>query len=199
MRTRVTIGDFSRASHLSVKTLRHYHEVGLLEPSEVDPDNGYRYYSDAQILVAQVIRRLRGLHMPVADVRSVLAAPDSDTRNKLIVEHLDRLELELAQTRAAVGELRSLLEPEAPHPIERRTVAPTPAIAIRQTVDRDDIFAWWQGALGELHATVRAQGVSATGPIGGLYASELFQHSRGEATVFIPMTEPSRRSDGSCH
>src|ERR1700760_564296 len=57
MRTRVTIGDFSRASHLSVKTLRHYHEVGLLEPSEVDPDNGYRYYSEDQIPLAQVIRR----------------------------------------------------------------------------------------------------------------------------------------------
>ena len=186
MRTRVTIGDFSRASHLSVKTLRHYHEVGLLEPSEVDPDNGYRYYSDAQIPIAQVIRRLRGLHMPVADVRSVLAARDTDARNRLIVEHLDRLELELAQTRAAVGELRSLLEPEAPHPIEHRTVPPTPAIGIQQTVDRDDIFAWWQGALGELHATVRAQGLTATGSTGGLYASELFQHGRGEATVFIP-------------
>src|SRR3954454_24437000 len=105
MRTRVTIGDFSRASHLSVKTLHHYHEVGLVEPSEVDPDNGYRYYSDAQIPIAQVIRPLRGLQMPVADVRSVLAAPDSDPRNRLIVEHLDRLELELAQPRGAVGEL----------------------------------------------------------------------------------------------
>ena len=104
MRTRVTIGDFSRASHLSVKTLRHYHEVGLLEPSEVDPDNGYRYYSEDQIPLAQVIRRLRGLQMPVADVKSVLAAPDSDARNQLIVEHLDRLELELVQTRAAGGE-----------------------------------------------------------------------------------------------
>src|ERR1700757_3741360 len=106
MRTRVTIGDFSRASHLTVKTLRHYHEVGLLEPSEVDPDNGYRYYSEDQIPLAQVIRRLRGLQMPVADVKSVLAAPDSDTRNRLILEHLDRLERELAQTREAVGELR---------------------------------------------------------------------------------------------
>ena len=116
MRTRVTIGDFSRASHLSVKTLRHYHDVGLLEPSEVDPDNGYRYYSEDQIPVAQVIRRLRGLQMPVAEVKSVLAAPDSDARNRLIVEHLDRLELELAQTRAAVGELRSLLRARSAAP-----------------------------------------------------------------------------------
>ena len=166
--------------------LRHYHEVGLLEPSEVDPDNGYRYYSDEQIPLAQVIRRLRGLQMPVAEVKSVLAAPDADARNRLIVEHLDRLELELAHTRDAVGELRDLLQPEAPPPIEHHTVEPTPAIGIEQTVDRDDIFAWWQGALGELHATLRAQSLIATGPAGGLYASEIFQHSRGQATVFIP-------------
>src|ERR1700748_863521 len=105
MGTRVAIGDFSRASHLSVKTLRHYHEVGLLEPSEVDPDNGYRYYSETQIPTAQVIRRLRGLHMPVADVRSVLAAPDIDARNRLIAEHLDRLELRPAPTPPAGGGL----------------------------------------------------------------------------------------------
>ena len=125
--------------------------------------------------------------MPVADVKSVLAAPDSEARNRLIVEHLDRLELKLlAQTREAVGQLRDLLQPRAPNPIEHRTVGATPAIGIEQTVDRDDIFGWWQGALGEFHATLRAQRLKASGPTGGLYASEIFQHSRGKATVFIP-------------
>src|ERR1700746_1087042 len=173
MRTRVTIGDFSRATHLSVKMLRHYHEVGLLEPSEVDPDNGYRYYSEDQIPLAQVIRRLRGLQMPLADVKSVVGAPDFDARNRLIVEHLDRLELELAHTREAVGQLRDLLQPQAPDPIEHRTVERTPAIGIEQPVDRGDIFGWWQGALGELYATLRAQSLIASGPAGGLYASEI--------------------------
>jgi MerR HTH family regulatory protein len=56
----LTVGDFSRATHLSVKTLRHYHQVGLLEPVTVSPDTGYRYYSAEQIPTAQVIRRLRG-------------------------------------------------------------------------------------------------------------------------------------------
>ena len=78
MSGRVTIGDFSRASHLSIKTLRHYHEVGLLEPAEVDPGNGYRYYAEAQIPQAQVIRRLRGLQMPVAEVRAVLSASGAE-------------------------------------------------------------------------------------------------------------------------
>jgi len=54
-------------------------------------------------------------------------------------------------------------------------------------VDRADALAWWQGALGELRATVRAQGLHATGPSGGVFASELFQRDRGQATVFTPV------------
>ena len=185
---RVTIGDFSRASHLSVKTLRHYHEVGLLEPSEVDPGNGYRYYSERQIPQAQVIRRLRGLQMPVAEVRAVLAADESEQRNQLIVAHLDRLEAELDRTRAAVGELRDLLgRPEGATAVEHRSVPATPAVAIEETVARQDILAWWQGALGELHASARAQGLIAAGPSGGLYAGDLFQRDAGHATVFLPI------------
>lgn len=53
----LTIGEFSRVTHLSVKTLRHYHEVGLLEPVHVDPGTGYRRYTTAQVPTAQVIRR----------------------------------------------------------------------------------------------------------------------------------------------
>jgi len=49
------VGDFSRATHLSVKTLHHYHQVGLLEPATVNPDTGYRYYSAGQIATAQVV------------------------------------------------------------------------------------------------------------------------------------------------
>src|SRR5688500_15431395 len=120
MASLVTIGDFSRASHLTVKTLRHYHDAGLLEPSDVDPGTGYRYYSVEQIPVAQVIRRLRNLRMPVAEVKAVLAAPDADLRNRLIAEHLTRLESELAETRTAVNELRDLLQQPVSQPIEHR-------------------------------------------------------------------------------
>lgn len=192
MASLVTIGDFSRASHLTVKTLRHYHEAGLLEPSEIDPGTGYRYYSVDQLPVAQVIRRLRNLRMPVPEVKAVLAAHDADARNRLIAEHLDRLESELAQTRVAVSELRDLLDPQAPHPIEHRTVPPTPAIAIQETVDREDLFAWWQGAIGELTATAAAHGLRRTGPPGGLFDDELFHHGRGPATVYLPCDGAAR-------
>jgi len=184
----LTVGDFSRITHLSVKTLRHYHEVGLLEPATVNPSTGYRYYCAGQIPTAQVIRRLRDLEMPVSEVKAVLDAPDAPARNLLIAAHLDRLEAGLAQTRAAVDSLRNLLRPSADAPaIEHRSVPATPAAGIAAVVDRADILPWWQGALGELQATVRAQGLHVAGPCGGVYSSELFQHDRGEATVFIPV------------
>jgi DNA-binding transcriptional MerR regulator len=186
----LTVGEFSRMTQLSVKTLRHYHQVGLLEPAEVNPDTGYRYYTTAQIPTVQVIRRLRDLEMPVPDVKAVLATPDAARRNELIAAHLGRLETQLAQTYSAVDSLRNLLQqPEGAAPVTHRTVGPTAAVGIRQTVDHADILAWWQGALGELHATVRAQGLRAAGPSGGVFASELIQDDRGEATVFIPVTD----------
>jgi DNA-binding transcriptional MerR regulator len=74
MGTMLNIGDFARMTFLSVKALRHYHEVGLLAPAEVDPESGYRRYALAQVPKAQVIRRLRELGMPIDDVRSVVEA-----------------------------------------------------------------------------------------------------------------------------
>ncbi len=45
MSASVAIGEFSRLTHLTVKTLRHYHEQGLLVPYAVDEQSGYRRYS----------------------------------------------------------------------------------------------------------------------------------------------------------
>ena len=72
----VSIGDFSRMTHLSIKALRFYHDQGLLEPARIDPSTGYRFYEPGQVPVAQVIRRFRDLDMPLDQVRAVLQAPD---------------------------------------------------------------------------------------------------------------------------
>src|SRR5271154_805444 len=106
----LTVGEFSRMTHLSVKALRHYHQMGLLEPAEVNPDTGYRYYLSDQIPTAQVIRRLRNLEMPVAEVKEVLAATETSVRNAFITAHLDRLEEKLSKAHSAVESLRNLLQ-----------------------------------------------------------------------------------------
>jgi DNA-binding transcriptional MerR regulator len=47
------IGDFSRLSQVSVKTLRYYDEVGLLKPAQVDQLSGYRYVTEIQVPIAK--------------------------------------------------------------------------------------------------------------------------------------------------
>jgi DNA-binding transcriptional MerR regulator len=195
MRTSLPIGDFSRATHLSVKTLRHYHQVGLLTPADVDADTGHRRYTTDQIPSAQVIRRFRALEMPLDDIRAVLHAPDPPTRNALIATHLSRLEESLARTQQAAASLRELLQPRhsgGSAVIEHRSVPPAPAATVREVIDVADLVAWYHGAMGELYGTLLAQRLAPAGPAGGVYASELFSDERGEAMVFVPCAEAVR-------
>jgi DNA-binding transcriptional MerR regulator len=183
----IAIGDFSRATHLTVKTLRHYHESGLLEPAQIDPRSGYRRYTTDQIQVAQIIRRFRDLDMPLDDIRAVLLAPDVQKRNELIAAHLRRLESGLARTQTAVASLRDLLEHPTPTvDIGRRKVDAVSAAAISEVVRVEDALSWFLGALGELRAALAAQRITAAGAAGGIFASAIFSQARGEATVFIP-------------
>jgi DNA-binding transcriptional MerR regulator len=187
MRSSLSIGDFARATHLSIKTLRHYHRSGLLEPAEVDPQTGYRRYTTDQIPTAQIIRRFRNLDMPLNEIRAVLAAPDLRTRNGLIAAHLSRLEGNLARTQSAVASLRDLLQQPTSSPrFEHRSINATAAAAITQVVDVKDALSWYQGALGELYATLAAQHMHSAGPAGGIFSNALFSDARGEATIFVP-------------
>ena len=108
MAAHLTIGEFSRLTFLSVKALRHYHDVGLLEPVEVDRSSGYRSYATTQVATAQLIRRLRDLDMPLDAVRSVVAAEDAAARDSLILTHLDALEAQLVRTQRSIDALRGL-------------------------------------------------------------------------------------------
>jgi DNA-binding transcriptional MerR regulator len=193
----LAIGDFSRATHLSVKMLRHYHEIGLLEPVDIDPDTGYRHYATAQITTAHIIRRFRDLDMPLDDIHAVLAAADVETRNQVIANHLARLESNLARTQQAVTSLRDLLDhPEASIPIDHRHVAATAAAVITDVVELTDALTWFLGALGELTATLSAQDIKPTRPAGGIYSTELFTDERGQASLFLacdPLPRPVGR------
>jgi DNA-binding transcriptional MerR regulator len=156
MPSSLAIGDFSRATRLTVKMLRHYHKAGLLEPAHIDPQTGYRRYTTDQVPVAQIIRRFRDLDKPLNEIRAVLSAPELQTRNDLIAGHLKRLEHDLARTQTAVASLWNLLEPAAAAEIGRRKADQVTAAAIGDVVDVKDLLSWYLGAVCELHAARRA-------------------------------------------
>ena len=195
MQPSLVIGDFSRATHLNIKTLRHYHRIGLLVPAQVDPATGHRRYGADQIPTAQIIRRFRALGMPLEEIHAVITTPDLAARNALLAGHLRRLEATVARTEEAAASLRELLawpSDATPVAIEHRRMPATPAAAVYEIIDVKDATAWYQGALGELHAILAAHKITPSGPGGAIYANDLFTHGRGEATVFLPCDQPFR-------
>ena len=68
-----TIGEFSRITGLTVKTLRFYHEEGLLEPTSIDDQTGYRYYDASLVELARTIAFLKSLDFSLAEIEMLLA------------------------------------------------------------------------------------------------------------------------------
>jgi DNA-binding transcriptional MerR regulator/effector-binding domain-containing protein len=187
---RLTIGAFSRLTHLSIKTLRYYHQVGLLEPAVVDPDSGYRYYRPGQAHSAHLVRRFRDLGLPVADLKAVLAAPDLTARDAILAGHLDRMREQLRQTEAAVDSLRRMLEGgSTAAAIEERVLEGTPTISVAADVTSESVVAWWWDALARLRAIAAAAGLQQTGPVGGLFDDELFTQDAGHVRVYLPVAD----------
>ena len=85
------IGQFSAASGLTVAALRHYDEVGVLKPAEVDPKTSYRRYRRDQLAEAGTICQLRSVDLPIEEVRSVLQADHVDGVRDVLIRHHRRL------------------------------------------------------------------------------------------------------------
>jgi DNA-binding transcriptional MerR regulator len=85
MTTSYSIGEFSQITGLSVKTLRFYHEKGILIPSSVDEATGYRFYDTSKIEKARVIMQLRQMEFSIEDIVAVLSecSDEADILNYL--------------------------------------------------------------------------------------------------------------------
>ena len=94
------IGEVAKMFHISMGTLRHYEQSGLLTPAYIDPDTGYRYYGTRQFEILNTIRYLRVLDFPLAQIKAFLDNRDTEVieeqlvHQKEIIQHKQN-ELEL--------------------------------------------------------------------------------------------------------
>src|SRR3954454_2668925 len=73
-----SIGEFSTISGITVRTLRLYHELGLLVPASVNPATNYRTYDERNLETAKLIAALRGLECPLEQILESLTACRGD-------------------------------------------------------------------------------------------------------------------------
>ncbi|MGN0610848.1 MAG: MerR family transcriptional regulator, partial [Ruminiclostridium sp.] len=77
------IREFAKLTGVSVRTLHYYDEIGLLKPSFVDEQNGYRYYDENTLCRMQEILFYRELQFSLKEIRMILSSPDYDKQNTL--------------------------------------------------------------------------------------------------------------------
>ena len=113
MKTSYSIGEFSKVTGLSVKTLRFYHEKGILAPSSVDDISGYRFYDESKVEKARVIMRLRAMEFSLEDIAAVLGecADDADVLNYLERQKGD-LQQRIREDRDTVRSLNEIIASE---------------------------------------------------------------------------------------
>jgi DNA-binding transcriptional MerR regulator len=105
------IGEVARASGLTVRTLHHYDEIGLLVPS-ARSEAGYRLYSEGDVRRLYRILALRAMGFPLEEIAATLVREGEDPR-PAVRRHLERIDAQLrlaAQLRARLTHILDVLD-----------------------------------------------------------------------------------------
>ncbi|OKI37026.1 MerR family transcriptional regulator [Streptomyces sp. CB03578] len=167
-----TIGDFARHGRVSVRMLRHYDATGLLRPAHVDPANGYRSYTAAQLARLNRVIALKDLGFTLQQVRAIL--DEEVTAGELrAMLRLRRAELEAEMTAAASrlaqveARLRSI-ESEGQMPVNDVVLKSLPSVRLAElnavAPDFDTIGPVIQPLYDELFRRLEAAGIAPSGP-----------------------------------
>jgi len=203
------IGDFSKLSRVTVKTLRFYDEMGLLKPVQLDPYTGYRYYSVVQLprlyrILAYKdlgfsLEQIRGLldeNPPLSQLRSLMLLKQSEIRTRLADDQarLARLEVRLRQIEYADGNPQE--ERMSAYEVILKKVEPLQAAAVRGVIPNyDESEPIFDRLFDEGYVYVNWQRVRQVGCGIAVYHTIEGQENDIEVEAVAPIYEPLRGSE----
>jgi len=190
----MTIGAFSAAAKLSVKTLRMYEESGILVPGRIDPVTGYRYYGDAAWERARILAPLRDLGFSHAELKAIAAdcSDDGDLAG-FLERRLREVEADIARLRAVrdrlnlysrtQGAREKETEMKKDTEIREKALASFPMCGLRYKGRYDGI--------GERFAELfRKAGRWADGAPAALYYDGEFRDGDADIEAVLPLKKP---------
>jgi len=185
------IGDFSKLTFVSVKTLRYYDELGLLKPVRVDRESGYRYYTIDQLPRLNRILALKDLGLSLGQIAVLL-------RDELTAEHIRGiLRLKLAETKERIREEEERrqrvevrlkqIEMEGMLPMTEVIIKDLPEqymACIRRTIPNYGVIG---ELFTELFGAIMPAGVRPLGPTMAIYHDLEFKEEQCDVEVCIPV------------
>lgn len=130
-KTKFKIGEFSQFMQVTVKTLRHYEQKGLLVPEGTDPWMGYRYYGLAQMQKLASIRNLQRLGFSLDEIKDLYDESEHVPSIVQIEDKIRSTETQMAQLEMRLQRLLLLRDSRQEiKKMERFTIQPLPEIVV---------------------------------------------------------------------
>lgn len=191
----IKIGDFARLCQISIVTLRHYDELGLLKPISIDSFTGYRYYSADQLPRINRILALKDLGFSLNQIDAVLKGDLSleQLRGMLKMKQAEaeqRLIEEQGRLFRIAARLKQIeLEDSMPNYDVILKTTPATLIASRRiTIPTNDQVPDYLGpAIDEVYGYLKMQGARDTAPCLAIWhqPAEILVNEEAEAAVPI--------------
>lgn len=194
------IGEFAKLSRVSVKTLRHYDELGLIRPVHVDGQTGYRQYGYDQYPVISRIRALKDLGFSLEEIGRLLSAGMSnaqmramfDARANEITQRMNEDADKLARVRAWIAQSERGNEMSQYEVVVRRVPAMRTA-SLRNVVPQPaNQNTLWNALL----TSLKDQNVLPIGPCMTLYHDEEPQERDWDIEVSVPIADDLLETSG---
>ncbi|MGO1166841.1 MAG: MerR family transcriptional regulator [Janibacter sp.] len=184
----MSIGEFSSRSRLSVRMLRHYGEHGILLPAEVDGANGYRRYTEEQLVEAAHVRRLRDVGFAVSAISVLLAARGTESYRQALALQRDALGDELRAARERLALIDQLLDQEGSTmssiAVSRETVPARTVVTLRGVIPAyDQEGQLWQ----QLMPQLGQQGITPIGPGGAFEHDPEYREADPTMSIWLPV------------
>ncbi len=200
------IGDFSKLAHVTIKTLRHYDEIGLLKPEWIDRYTGYRYYTLEQLPRLNRILALKDLGFSLQQIDSILNdnLPVEQLRGMVRMRQAElQRQIEANQMRLAQVETRLLMiEQEGRMPgyeVVLRPAEPLTIVSAHGLVStRDQLSQRRKEMTDSIMQYVQQNQLDPAGSWMTLYYDREFRERLIEVEVALPILPP-RKTPPRCY
>ena len=200
MRLLLSIGEFSKICEVSTKTLRYYDEIGLIHPDEINPENGYRYYSIKQLTKMLFINRLKSYHFSLEEIKDILEWEQDHFEEKLsaalnlkkrkLQEKLRTYEYTLKQINSDVINLEkgiSMMSYLNKIEVQLVETKPMHILFTRQMLSSDDYALGYGKYFSKLYETIATEKLTLLGTPITIYHSEEYNPAGNDTEFALPI------------
>lgn len=202
----LTIGEFSNICKVSTKTLRYYDEIGLIRPSKIDTENGYRYYQISQLETMLLINRLKSYQFSLEEIKELLQSKDEMEERLSIAllekkkniekqaQELKQILEQLNQDIIVLQEGNSMMSYLDDIEVQLVEVPTMYLLSIRKMVRQDEFREAYQSCFGMLLQQIVADKLTIAAPPMVLFHSDEFTPLGLDTEFAIPIIEQTRKT-----